>query len=78
MVPFIAGLAIGGVAVFAFSNKNKLSEAAQKGYEKSKEVAGDIKKGAVSTVECIKSNLEGEKKEVKKAPVKQAKVKEAT
>lgn len=78
MVPFIAGLAVGGVAVFAFSNKNKLSEVAQKGYEKSKEVADDIKKSAVSTAECIKSNFEGEKKELKEAPVKKVKAKEAT
>lgn len=67
MVPFIAGLAVGGLAVFAFSNKQKLGEVAQRGYEKGKEVAEDIKKSALDTAECIKSKVE---KNVEEKPQK--------
>lgn len=60
MVPFVAGLAVGGLAVFALGNKKELSKVAQRGYEKSKEVANDIKKSAISTAECIKQKMEKE------------------
>lgn len=72
MIPFIAGLAVGGLAVFAFSNKNKLGEVAQKGYEKGKEVAEDIKKSALDTADCIKSKIE---KNVDKEPQETSKKK---
>lgn len=57
MLPFVAGLAVGGLGVFALSSKKEIKEVAQKGYEKSKEIAQDIKKSAVSTAECIKSKM---------------------
>lgn len=71
MLPFLAGLAVGGAAVVAFSNKKELKEVAQKGYEKSKEVAGDIKKTATNAVNSVKDKVKKEEeKPVKTTPKK--------
>lgn len=73
--PFIAGLALGAVAVAAFNNKDELKEAANKGFEKTKEVADDIKKTASSTVDCVKEKMakdEPKPKTTRKTPTKRA------
>lgn len=62
MLPFVAGLALGATAVVAFSNKKEIKDAAEKGYEKTKEVAKDLKQTASSTVECVKEKMAKEQK----------------
>lgn len=62
-LPFIAGIALGAVAVAAFNNKKELKEVANKGLEKTKEVASDIKKTATSTVDCVKEKITKEEEE---------------
>lgn len=57
MLPFIAGIALGATAVVAFSNKNEIKDVAQKGFEKTKDVAKDLKQTASSTVECVKEKM---------------------
>lgn len=69
MLPFIAGLAAGAVAVVAYNNNKKIrktvdkgakkaKEAAQSGYEKTKEFAGDVKATVEEKMECLKSKKE--------------------
>jgi uncharacterized protein YcbK (DUF882 family) len=65
MLPFIAGVAAGAVAVVAINNNKKLrkkvnksaqkaQEFAQEGYEKTKEFAKDVKETVVEKVDCLK------------------------
>jgi len=72
MLPFIAGVAAGAAVVVAINNKKKIKKAvsegakkvqdyAEKGYEKSKEFAGEVKATVSEKVECIKSK--GKEKE---------------
>jgi|GEM_PF-797325 len=75
MLPFIAGVATGAAVVIAINNKKKIKKAvsesakkmqdyAEKGYEKSKEFAGEVKAIVSEKVECIKSK--GKEKETPK------------
>lgn len=57
MLPFVAGIALGATAIVAFSNKKEIKDVAQKGFEKTKDVAKDIKQTATSTVECVKEKM---------------------
>ena len=69
MLPFIAGVAAGAVAVIAINNNKKLrktvnqgtkkaKEMAQDSYEKTKEFASDIKATVSEKVDCLKSKKE--------------------
>ncbi len=71
MLPFIAGVAAGAVAVVAINNNKKLrktvnkgakkaKELAQEGFEKTKEFAEDVKESVSEKVECLKSKKEQE------------------
>ncbi|ASM40785.1 hypothetical protein CSPB12327_05885 [Campylobacter sp. RM12327] len=53
-LPFIAGLAVGSLAVVAFNNKDKIKDKLLQGYEKGKEVAQDLK-------ECAENKLKSSK-----------------
>ncbi len=80
-LPFIAGALVGAGVVVALNNKKELKEVASKGYEKSKEVAGELKKQAGEAVESVKDRLKKEeptesKKEVK--PVKKTSTRKTT
>lgn len=66
MLPFIAGVAAGAVAVVAFNNNKKIrktvnqsakkaKEIAKEGYEKTKEFAGDIKETVSEKIDCLKA-----------------------
>ncbi|QKF64647.1 hypothetical protein [Campylobacter corcagiensis] len=52
-LPFVAGLAVGSLAVVAFNNKDKIKEKLSQGYQKGKEVAQDLKE---YTEEKLKSS----------------------
>lgn len=54
-LPFIAGLAVGGLVVVAFNNKKKIKEVASAGFEKSKEVAGNLKDNVGEKIDKITS-----------------------
>lgn len=71
MLPFVAGLAAGAVAVVAYNNNKKIRKTINKGaqkakeyakesYEKTKEFAGDVKESVGEKVECLKSKKGGE------------------
>ncbi len=78
MLPFIAGIAAGAVAVVAYNNNKeirqginkgakKVKKAAESGYEKTKEIAGDVKATVGEKIDCLKSS----KEDLKKAEVKE-------
>eukprot|EP00824_Muranothrix_gubernata_P011219 TRINITY_DN24518_c0_g1_i1.p1 TRINITY_DN24518_c0_g1~~TRINITY_DN24518_c0_g1_i1.p1 ORF type:complete len:388 (+),score=18.57 TRINITY_DN24518_c0_g1_i1:332-1495(+) len=65
MLPFVAGLAAGAVAVVAYNNNKKIrssvksgakkvQEVASSSYEKTKEIAGDVKATMSEKVDCLK------------------------
>lgn len=54
-LPFIAGLAVGSLAVVAFNNKDEIKDKLLQGYEKGKEVAKDLK-------ECAEDKLKSKDK----------------
>lgn len=69
MLPFIAGLAVGAGAVVAYNNNkeiregiqsgaNKAKEYAEAGYEKTKEIACDVKETVSSKIDSLKSSKE--------------------
>lgn len=66
MLPFVAGLAAGAVAVVAYNNNKKIrksvksgakkvQEVASSSFEKTKELAGDVKATVSEKVDCLKS-----------------------
>lgn len=66
MLPFIAGVAAGAIAVVAYNNNDKIKKSvnegakkaktlAESGFEKSKELAKDVKATVSEKVESIKS-----------------------
>ncbi|QDF28278.1 YtxH domain-containing protein [Halarcobacter anaerophilus] len=72
MLPFIAGIAAGAVAVVAYNNNKKIRKnvnegakkakhLAQEGYEKTKEFAKDVKASVDEKVESLKSKKEEKK-----------------
>lgn len=63
-LPFLLGVAVGAGAVIAYNNSKKIQEKTSEVFEKSKDIAGDVKKNVDATVDCIKDKVE--KKEVKK------------
>jgi glucose-6-phosphate-specific signal transduction histidine kinase len=69
MLPFIAGVAAGAAIVVAVNNNKKIKKAlsdgakkaqgyAEQGYDKSKELASEIKSNVGQKVECLKSKKE--------------------
>lgn len=73
MLPFIAGIAAGAVAVVAYNNNKeirqginkgakKLKKVAESGYEKTKEIAGDVKATVEEKMDCLKGSKEDPKK----------------
>jgi len=69
MLPFIAGVAAGAVAVVAYNNNKqirkgvsqgakKVKEVAETSYEKTKELAGDVKATVEDKIDCLKSKKE--------------------
>ncbi|PID47873.1 MAG: hypothetical protein CR967_02680 [Proteobacteria bacterium] len=60
-LPFVAGVLIGAGAVIAYNNKKELKEAVDTGFQKTKEMAEDLKKTATSTADCVKEKLKEEK-----------------
>lgn len=71
-LPFILGLVAGAGVAVAFNNKNQIKDAAQKSFEKGKEVANDIKQTAKSTVDCVKEKMSKEEEKEEVAPKKRA------
>jgi len=72
MLPFIAGVAAGAAVVVAYNNRKeviktidtgaeKLKEFVESGYEKSKDIASDIKENISDTIESIGSKKEDNK-----------------
>lgn len=66
-LPFLLGVAVGAGAVVAYNNSKKIQEKTSEVFEKSKDVANDVKKNMDATVDCIKDKIE--KKEVKKEEI---------
>jgi len=75
MLPFIAGVAAGAVAVVAYNNNKEIKKGINKGakkvkevantsYEKTKEMADDLKATAKEKIECLKSQKDKDKVEV--------------
>ena len=62
-LPFLAGLAIGGLAIVAFNNRKKVKSALECGLEKGKEAAKDVKEFATEKFEKISGEV---KQEIKK------------
>ena len=62
-LPFLAGLAIGGLAIVAFNNRKKVKSALECGLEKGKEAAKDVKEFATDKFEKISGEV---KQEIKK------------
>lgn len=71
MLPFIAGLAAGAAAVYAYNNSDalkktidkgakKVKEAAETGYDKGKEIAGDVKETVGEKIDQLKHKKETE------------------
>jgi len=69
MLPFLAGVAAGAAIVVAVNNNKKIKKAftqgakkaqgyAEQGYDKSKELASEIKSNVSQKVECLKSKKE--------------------
>lgn len=69
MLPFIAGVAAGAVAVVAYNNNKeirkginkgakKVKEVAESSYEKTKEIAGDVKATVEEKIDCLKNTKE--------------------
>lgn len=55
MLPFIAGLAAGAVAVVAINNRKQIKEKVIQGATKVQEKAGDVKNCVVEKVENLKT-----------------------
>ncbi|WP_297574721.1 hypothetical protein [uncultured Campylobacter sp.] len=53
-IPFLLGVAVGGLAVYGLSNRGKLKSKLSTGVEKGKEVAGEMKEKAIDTFEAAK------------------------
>ncbi len=55
MLPFIAGLAAGAVAVVAINNRKEIKEKVIEGASRVQEKAGDVKNCVVEKVEKLKT-----------------------
>ena len=60
MLPFIAGLAAGAVAVVAINNRKEIKEKVIEGATKVKDKASDVKNTVVTKVEKLKTKEEKE------------------
>lgn len=65
MLPFVAGVALGIVAVSAFNNKDKLKNIAKKGFDKSKDLANDVSACAKNNISEVKEKITKKTKQPK-------------
>lgn len=71
-LPFIAGLAVGGLAVYAFNNKKEIKKTLCDSVSKTKEMAKDVKKFTEDKFEKISSKKPEVKTEKTSTPKKRA------
>ena len=69
-LPFLAGLAVGGLAVVAWSKRDKIKECAKDGLDKGKEAAKDLYKKGKSVAKDAKEFVVKEEKKVKRGAKK--------
>jgi len=55
MLPFVAGIAAGAVAVVAYNNNKKIKAGVKTGAKKVKEIADEVKTTVSEKVDCLKS-----------------------
>ena len=65
-LPFLAGLAVGGLAVVAWNKRDKIKDIAQEGLDKGKEAAKDLYKKGKSVAKDAKEFVVKEEKKVKR------------
>ena len=65
-LPFLAGLAVGGLAVVAWSKRDKIKECAKDGLDKSKEAAKDLYKKGKNVAKDAKDFMVKEEKKAKR------------
>jgi len=64
MLPLLAGVATGALAVVTFNNRKEIKDRVLEGASKAKEVAIDVKESAKDKIDCLTSKKE--EKETKK------------
>ena len=65
-LPFLAGLAVGGLAVVAWSKRDKIKECAKDGLDKGKEAAKDLYKKGKNVAKDAKDFMVKEEKKAKR------------
>ena len=58
MIPLLAGVATGALAVVAYNNKKEIKNKMLEGASKAKEVAIDVKESVKEKVDCLTSTKE--------------------
>jgi hypothetical protein len=69
-LPFLAGLAVGGLAIAAWNKRDKIKEYAQEGLDKGKEAAKDLYKKGKSVAKDAKDFIVKEEKKAKRGAKK--------
>ena len=69
-LPFLAGLAVGGLAIAAWNKRDKIKEYAQDGFDKGKEAAKDLYKKGKSVAKDAKDFIVKEEKKAKRGAKK--------
>ena len=69
-LPFLAGLAVGGLAVVAWSKREKIKECAKDGLDKGKEAAKDLYKKGKNVAKDAKDFMVKEEKKAKRGAKK--------
>ena len=69
-LPFLAGLAVGGLAVVAWSKRDKIKECAKDGLDKGKEAAKDLYKKGKNVAKDAKDFMVKEEKKAKRGAKK--------
>ena len=75
-LPFLAGLAVGGLAVVAWNKRDKIKECAKDGLDKGKKAAKDLYKKGKSVAKDAKEFVVKEEKKVKRGAKKAEKAAE--
>lgn len=65
MLPLLAGVAAGALAVIAYNNKKEIREKVLEGASKAKEVAIDVKESFSETIDDLTSKSKSKVKKVK-------------